>query len=104
MLQKGELITTRDAESVQTGFEFRHYKGFIEDYAQGFEELSRTRSRLAEARATGPFEVRLDRSPGEGEVVYRAIVLHPTRVVVEGHEEPFDSTSPTRAGRGDLPR
>jgi len=101
VLLKGELTTTGDAEAVQVGFEFRHYKGFIEDYAQGSEALSWTRSRLVEARTTGPFEVRLDRPTGEGEVVYRAIVLHPTGVVVEGNEERFDAAPPPRAARAD---
>ena len=82
----GELTTLGDAKSVQVGFEYRNYGGFIGDYLESRDTLRWTRTALVTLTKPGPFTMRIRRPSRTADVTLRAVALHPKGLTVEGNE------------------
>lgn len=89
---KGELLRMGDQTQVAVRFETREYGGFIGDYAEGQKGLHWTRIAPLALTKTGEFASVIAKPEAGKAMVFRAIVEHPTGVVIEGNEVIVDAT------------
>jgi len=70
---KGEIINTGDAKTLEVGFQYRKYAGFVEELES--DEWSETETK--EISGTGTFSIKADINKEEKEWQIRAFAKHP---------------------------